>query len=81
MKKLVYILFPFLILIASCKEMNKEGKKEETLKKQNTKPNIIFIYADDLGYGDINAYGSEEIQTPNMDKLADGGVLFGDLFS
>lgn len=78
MKKLVYIIFPFLILIISCKEMNKEVKEEETLKKQNTKPNIIFIYADDLGYGDVSAYGSEEINTPNMDKLADGGVLFTD---
>ncbi len=40
------------------------------------KPNIIFIYADDLGYGDIGAYGATAIKTPNMDRLANGGVKF-----
>jgi arylsulfatase A-like enzyme len=39
-------------------------------------PNIIIIYADDLGYGDISAYGATKIQTPNIDKLADEGLSF-----
>ncbi len=39
-------------------------------------PNVVIIYADDLGYGDTGAYGSTEIQTPNIDKLARGGVRF-----
>lgn len=34
------------------------------------KPNVIFIYLDDLGYGDVSAYGATEIATPNMDFLA-----------
>ncbi len=38
-------------------------------------PNIVFIYADDLGYGDVGAYGSR-IKTPNLDRLAKEGVLF-----
>ncbi len=38
-------------------------------------PNILFIYADDLGYGDIGAYGSK-IKTPHLDRLAKDGVLF-----
>jgi arylsulfatase A-like enzyme len=41
-----------------------------------TQPNIIIIYADDLGYGDVGAYGATELKTPNMDKLANGGVRF-----
>jgi arylsulfatase A-like enzyme len=46
-------------------------------KKPNKKlPNIVFIYADDLGYGDVGAYGATEIKTPNMDKLASGGIRF-----
>ncbi|WP_251808795.1 arylsulfatase [Arenibacter sp. H213] len=40
------------------------------------KPNIIFIYMDDLGYGDLSAYGATEISTPNMDALAKGGIQF-----
>ncbi len=39
-------------------------------------PNIVIIYMDDLGYGDVGAYGATEIKTPNMDKLAQGGVMF-----
>ena len=43
-----------------------------------TKPNIIVIMADDLGYGDVGAYGAkpENVKTPNIDKLADGGLRF-----
>lgn len=40
------------------------------------KPNILLIYLDDLGYGDVSAYQSGTLQTPNMDVLATGGVRF-----
>jgi arylsulfatase A-like enzyme len=39
-------------------------------------PNIVIVYMDDLGYGDVGAYGATEIKTPNFDKLAEGGVMF-----
>lgn len=39
-------------------------------------PNVILIYADDLGYGDVGAYGATAISTPNMDRLAREGVRF-----
>jgi len=39
-------------------------------------PNVVIIYADDLGYGDVGAYGATEISTPNIDALARGGVRF-----
>ncbi|NQZ56440.1 MAG: arylsulfatase [Lentisphaeraceae bacterium] len=42
------------------------------------KPNIVFIYGDDVGYGDVGVYGSKMIPTPNIDKLAQGGLVFTD---
>lgn len=40
------------------------------------KPNVIYIYADDLGYGDLSCYGATKIHTPNLDKLAASGIRF-----
>lgn len=48
--------------------------------KSNTRPNIIVILADDMGYSDIGAFGSE-ISTPNLDRLANGGVSFTEMYN
>ena len=47
----------------------------------NQQPNIIFIMADDLGYGDIGPYGQEQIRTPNLDRMAEEGMRFTDFYS
>ena len=50
---------------------------ENSLEKNNSdKPNIIYILADDLGYGDVGVYGQTKIETPNIDRLAATGMLF-----
>jgi len=46
-----------------------------------TKPNIIYIMADDLGYADLGCYGQEVIQTPNIDKLASEGLRFTQVYA
>lgn len=49
------------------------------LEAQSTKsnrPNIIYIFADDLGYGDLGCYGQQKIETPNIDRLAANGMKF-----
>lgn len=44
-------------------------------------PNIIFIMADDLGYGDLGCYGNDRVETPNIDRLADEGVRLTEHYS
>ncbi len=75
----ISILVLAIILVFSCKN---NTRKEQALNSSTTantpvtKPNIIIIYADDLGYGDLSSYGATELKTPNMDKLANQGVRF-----
>ncbi len=48
----------------------------ETMRIEPVSPNIIYILADDLGYGDVGVYGQEKIETPNIDALARRGMRF-----
>lgn len=50
-------------------------------KSKNLKPNIVYILADDLGYGDLSCYGQQKFKTPNIDKLAAEGMLFTQHYS
>ena len=50
-------------------------------EQKKVRPNIIFIMADDLGYGDLGCYGQKTIRTPNIDRLAAEGVRFTDHYS
>ena len=40
------------------------------------RPNIVLIYSDDVGYGDVSCYGARRVKTPNIDKLATSGLRF-----
>ena len=51
------------------------------MKKTRTPLNIILILADDLGYGDLGCYGGSDLETPNIDALAGGGLKFTDFHS
>lgn len=58
--------FSWLFLIAIC------------VSAQAQRPNIVLIYADDLGYGDVSSYGATALRTPNIDRLAREGLRFTD---
>ncbi|MBA4849389.1 arylsulfatase [Emticicia sp. BO119] len=62
-----------LLILLSFLFLNGSFIKKEPLPQ---KPNIIIIYADDLGYGDVSAYEKGILQTPNMDKMAKNGIRF-----
>ncbi len=55
--------------------------KEAVSAERERRPNIIFILADDQGYGNVGCYGSKAIQTPNIDRLAEEGLRFTDCYS
>jgi len=71
MKKVLLLLLVVFGIVAGCKPAEKNDAEEA-----ETSPNIIIIYTDDLGYGDVGAYGATELSTPNIDALAKGGVRF-----
>ncbi len=50
-------------------------------RRRARKPNVIFVMADDLGYGDLGCYGQKVIQTPNLDKMAAEGMRFTDMYA
>lgn len=49
--------------------------------KAQTRPNVVFLIFDDLGYGDLGCYGQQKIETPNIDALASHGLRFTDMYS
>ncbi len=63
----------FLLSIAGCTSRQKAD--------ESPKPNIIYIMADDLGYGDLSCYGQEKFETPNVDRLAAQGIRFTDCYA
>ena len=67
-----FLFFGVCFLLSNC-----TNKKEN----EQTKPNIIFILADDLGYGDLGCYGQQKIETPNIDALAKSGIRFTDHYA
>ncbi|WP_296699051.1 sulfatase [Algoriphagus sp.] len=68
-------LFSFLSILigfTSCQTKSTESEISEA----TSKPNIVLIFADDMGYGDLGVYGATEWKTPNLDQLAADGVRF-----
>jgi len=74
------ILFFALLLISACSTTptTSEVSSEEI---SFSSPNIIYIMADDLGYGDLGCYGQTQIETPNIDELAAQGIKFTQFYA
>ncbi|MFW6277763.1 MAG: sulfatase-like hydrolase/transferase, partial [Prolixibacteraceae bacterium] len=73
MNKFFYFFIVSLFFV-SCQNQN---QKETTPEK----PNIVYILADDLGYGDLSCYGQTHFETPNIDNLAENGMKFTQHYS
>jgi arylsulfatase A-like enzyme len=73
MKK--YIILTLLTaLFASCNQTQTQTQKTE-------KPNVVIIFIDDEGYGDVGCYGATGFETPNLDHMASKGMRFTNYYS
>lgn len=69
-----------LVILAAC-SLAAARAAEPKSGPDNSRPNIIVIFADDLGYGDLGFQGSKTIATPRIDRMAREGVRFTDLYA
>ena len=70
---------PFILLLVLLASFSCSTSAAQTALEQS--PNIVLIFADDLGYGDVGCYGATKIKTPNIDRLAAEGRRFTDAHS
>lgn len=80
MKNIIYQLVFLLLMTGACQSGGDQANSDHSAATEN-QPNIIYILADDLGYGELGVYGQEQIETPNLDALAKGGMLFSRHYS
>lgn len=83
MKFLNGLIFSFInvVLMGSCTTVEKETDHEKSFDRFDQPPNIIWIMADDLGYGDPGSYGQQKIRTPRLDQMAEEGIRFTQFYA
>lgn len=75
------LLILMVFLCAACQDGEQAADPSGSTTSATEKPNIIYILADDLGYGELGSYGQEKIETPNLDALAARGMRFTQHYS
>lgn len=78
LRKITPLFFAVLLLYGCTSAPTTSGSGEESSFES---PNIIFIMADDLGYGDLGCYGQSQIRTPHIDRMAEQGMKFTQFYA
>lgn len=81
MKKYIIYLILVNILIVSCKQKSQVALKESQETTKRKRPNVLFLLADDLGYGELGAYGQKTIKTPFLDSLIGQSMKFTNFYA
>ncbi len=71
MKKII-VLFMFSALFTAC---------DQTAGQATEKPNVVIVFIDDEGYGDVGCYGATGFETPNLDQMASKGMRFTNFYA
>ena len=70
------LTIPSMVVVSLFSACTGGQKQEQQTKADPQKPNIVYILADDLGYGDLSCYGQIHFKTPHIDRMAAEGMLF-----
>ena len=82
MKKNNLLLLLSMLFVTSCGKTIQEGNETTNpINLRSDKPNIVVIFADDLGYGDLGVYGHPTIKTPNLDQMAIEGQKWTNFYA
>ncbi len=74
-----FVVLLIVLVLAACNPSKKKSNEDAvTIENEtsNRHPNVLLIYMDDLGYGDVSAYGVGTLETPNIDRIAKNGIRF-----
>src|SRR5210317_1241488 len=77
----ILIAMVAIAMLCACNNKPSDANSEPSIAVDKKLPNIIYILADDLGFGDLSCYGQKKFSTPNIDKLATEGMLFTQHYS
>ena len=77
----IVMLLCIAIVIAAPASMQERAQRSAQERTKQSRPNVVLIITDDVGYGDLGSYGAPDVKTPNLDKLAREGIRLTDFYA